>query len=146
MTLCPCQSGLDYHTCCQPLHLGQPASSPEALMRSRFSAFARHDSDYISRSWHPSQRPASLTLDNGEHWIALTVIASGADGDSGWVHFQATSQDAGGLSVLEEKSRFVRENGHWYYLDGQPTVTALKPGRNDPCPCGSAKKFKKCHG
>ncbi|MED5389741.1 MAG: YchJ family protein [Pseudomonadota bacterium] len=146
MTLCPCQSGLDYAQCCQPLHQGQPAPSAEALMRSRFAAFARKDTDYLNRSWHLSQRPAMLTLDDDEQWLALDIIASGEDGDTGWVHFRATSKQAGALTVLEERSRFVRENGHWYYLDGTPSVSSLKPGRNDPCPCGSGKKFKKCCG
>ena len=132
MSACPCQSGL--------------AASPEALMRSRFSAFALKNTDYIARSWHLSQRPVGLDLDDDQQWLALEIIASGEEGDTGWVHFCATSKDRQGLSALEERSRFVRENGHWYYLDGTPSVSALKRGRNDPCPCGSGKKFKKCCG
>ena len=62
------------------------------------------------------------------------------------MHFRATHRDGDGFAVLEERSRFVRENGHWFYLDGEHTVTPLKPGRNDPCPCGSGRKFKKCCG
>ena len=146
MTACPCQSGLDYAHCCQPLHQGKPAASPEALMRSRFCAFALKNTDYIAQSWHLSQRPAGLDLDDDQQWLALEIIASDEDGDTGWVHFRATSKDRQGLAALEERSRFVKENGHWYYLDGTPSVTALKPGRNDPCPCGSGKKFKKCCG
>jgi len=117
MTACPCQSGLDYAHCCQPLHQG-----------------------------NLSQRPTGLDLDDHQQWLALEIIASGEDGDTGWVHFRATSKDRQGLAVQEERSRFVKENGHWYYLDGTPSVTALKAGRNDPCPCGSGKKFKKCCG
>lgn len=146
MTACPCQSGLDYAHCCQPLHQGKPAASPQALMRSRYSAFALAKTDYISSSWHHSQRPATLSLTPDEQWLALEIIHSEENGDIGAVHFRATSKDRQGVSVLEERSRFVRENGHWYYLDGTPSVTALKPGRNDPCPCGSGKKFKKCCG
>ena len=73
-----------------------------------------------------------------------SVLDSGEDGHTGRVHFRATCRDDGGFAVLEERSRFVREHNHWLYLDGEHTVTALKPGRNDPCPCGSGRKFKKC--
>ncbi|KZX76350.1 zinc chelation protein SecC, partial [Alcanivorax sp. HI0011] len=103
-------------------------------MRSRFSAFALKNTDYIAQSWHLSQRPPGLNLDDDPQWLALEIIASGEEGDTGWVHFRATSKDRQGLSVLEERSRFVRENGHWYYLDGTPSVIPLKRGRNDPCP------------
>lgn len=115
-------------------------------MRSRYCAFALGDTDYLSASWHHSQRPATLSLHSNEKWLALEIVDSNIDGDIGAVHFRATSKDRNGLSVLEERSRFVRENGHWFYLDGTPNVTALKPGRNDSCPCGSGKKFKKCCG
>tara|TARA_Y100000782_G_scaffold90970_1_gene99491 strand:+ start:133 stop:582 length:450 start_codon:yes stop_codon:yes gene_type:complete len=143
---CPCGSGLDYAQCCRPLHHGAPASSPEALMRSRYSAFVRDDADYVRASWHPDTRPVELTLEAGEQWLGLEIVDAKQDGDSGQVHFGATHRDGDGFAVLEERSRFVRENGHWFYLDGQHTVTPLKPGRNDPCPCGSGRKFKKCCG
>lgn len=142
--LCPCQSGDSYSECCQPLHAGAPASSPEALMRSRFSAFALGNADYVKNSWHRSTRPANLSLDEGERWMGLTVIEATQNGDQGSVHFKAVSRDSEGFSVLEETSRFVQENGYWFYVDGIPHVFPLKPGRNDPCPCGSGKKFKKC--
>lgn len=143
---CPCQSGKPYPQCCQPLHNGEPASSPEDLMRSRFSAFAMGNAEYLQRSWHASTRPTNLTLDDGERWVGLSIVESKQQGDQGSVHFRAISHDTGGFSVLEETSRFVKEDGHWFYLDGIPSVSALKPGRNDPCPCGSGKKFKKCCG
>ncbi len=146
MTACLCQSGLNYAQCCQPLHQGHAASSPQALMRSRYCAFALGKADYLSASWHHSQRPASLSLDPNEQWLALEIMSSETNGDTGAVHFRATSKDRNGFTILEERSRFVREQGHWFYLDGTPSSTPLKPGRNDPCPCGSAKKFKKCCG
>lgn len=145
-TPCPCQSGKDYSQCCQPLHNGEPATGPEALMRSRFSAFARGNADYVQSSWHSSTRPASLTLDDGERWVGLEIKSADQQGDRGSVHFRAISQHDDGFSVLEETSNFVREGDHWFYVDGTPTVSALKPGRNDPCPCGSGRKFKKCCG
>ncbi len=115
-------------------------------MRSRYSAFVRDDADYVRASWHPDTRPVELTLEAGEQWLGLEIVDAKQDGDSGQVHFGATHRDGDGFAVLEERSRFVRENGHWFYLDGQHTVTPLKPGRNDPCPCGSGRKFKKCCG
>jgi len=143
---CPCGSGLDYAQCCRPLHRGEPASSPEALMRSRYSAFVRDDADYVRASWHPDTRPSELTLEGGDQWLWLETVDAKQDGDAGQVHFRATHRDGDGFAVLEERSRFVRENGHWFYLDGEHTVTPFKPGRNDPCPCGSGRKFKKCCG
>ena len=143
---CPCGSGLDYTQCCQPLLHGEPASSPEALMRSRYSAFVRDDADYVRTSWHPDTRPAELTLEGGDQWLGLEIVDAKQDGDKGQVHFRATHRDGDGFAVLEERSRFVREDGHWFYLDGKHTVTPLKPGRNDSCPCGSGRKFKKCCG
>ncbi|MDX1805178.1 MAG: YchJ family protein [Alcanivorax sp.] len=146
MTACPCQSGRPYSSCCQPLHQGQSASSPEALMRSRYSAFALRLTDYLQESWHPQTRPASLTLDGDEQWLGLEIVSSTTDGDQGRVHFRATCRDNHGFSVLEEQARFENINGHWCYRDGDHQVRPLKPGRNDPCPCGSGKKFKKCCG
>ncbi|HAI35024.1 MAG TPA: hypothetical protein DEQ58_10220 [Alcanivorax sp.] len=143
---CPCGSGLDYGRCCRPLHHGEPASSPEALMRSRYSAFVRDNADYMRASWHPDTRPAELTLEGGDQWLGLEIVDAKQEGDAGQVHFRATHRDGDGFAVLEEHSRFVRENDHWFYLDGEHTVTPLKPGRNNPCPCGSGRKFKKCCG
>ncbi|EKF76053.1 SecC motif-containing protein [Alcanivorax hongdengensis A-11-3] len=141
---CPCQSGLPYTQCCQPLHQGTAAASPEALMRSRYSAFVLRLTDYLRESWHPHTRPATLQLDGEEQWLGLEILASESQGDQGRVHFRATCRDAAGFSVLEEQSRFEKVDGHWRYRDGDARVQALKPGRNDPCPCGSGKKYKKC--
>lgn len=144
--LCPCQSGLDYNDCCAPLHRGAPAPTPQALMRSRYSAFSRDDADYVSATWHPDTRPADLRLEDGDQWLGLDILGAGEDGEAGWVRFRATRRDNGGFAVLEERSRFVHEQGRWLYLDGDSSVAVLKPGRNDPCPCASGKKFKKCCG
>ncbi|ROO23084.1 YchJ family protein [Salinisphaera orenii] len=141
---CPCQSGRPYDQCCGPCHRGEPAPAPEALMRARYSAYALGDAAYVQSSWHPDTRPATLDLPSGDHWLGLAVLDSGEDGDTGRVHFRATCRDDGDFAVLEERSRFVREQGQWFYVDGDHAVTALKPGRNDPCPCGSGRKFKKC--
>ncbi|WP_343795004.1 YchJ family metal-binding protein, partial [Sphingomonas trueperi] len=73
-------------------------------------------------------------------------LESGEEGDGGQVHFRATFREGRRFGVLEEASRFRREAGRWYYLDGSPTVTRLKPGRNEGCLCGSGRKFKACCG
>lgn len=147
--LCPCQYGEPYGVCCQPYHLGEVAGSPEALMRSRYSAFAMGLAEYIHESWHPSTRPARRSTERGEaseQWARLQVLSSDVDSQYGYVHFCATCCDQGRWYVLEEHSRFVCENGRWYYLDGKPQSRELKLSRNDPCPCGSGRKVKKCCG
>ncbi|UTW45887.1 YchJ family protein [bacterium SCSIO 12696] len=144
---CPCGSSLTYQDCCQPIHLGTPASSAEALMRSRYSAFSTGLIDYLITSHHPSRRTPNEHLElqqsmSNTRWLNLQIIASETDNT---VEFIATYEEDGELGQLHERSNFVYENGHWYYLDGQ-LLPAAKINRNDPCPCGSGKKFKKCHG
>jgi SEC-C motif-containing protein len=116
VTLCPCGTGQPYDACCGRLHRGEAqAPTAEALMRSRYSAFAVGDSAYLLRSWHPSTRPASLQLGR-TRWLSLEVVsASGGLFDTeGTVEFRAT-HDSG---VMQERSRFVKEQGRWLYLDG----------------------------
>lgn len=113
-------------------------------MRARYSAYARNDAAYVETSWHPDTRPARLPLTGGDHWLSLEIISSGEDGDHGWVHFRATYREDTGFAMLEEHSRFIREEGQWFYHSGETAVTPIKPGRNDPCLCGSDRKFKKC--
>lgn len=115
-------------------------------MRSRFSAFALDRHDYLLASWHPSTRPDSIEPNGTTQWMRLEILGSETQGDSGNVHFRATFREARRWQVLEENSRFVREDGRWYYLDGVPSVMRFKPGRNDPCPCGSQRKLKSCCG
>lgn len=141
---CPCGSSLAYAACCEPMHLGAAAASPEALMRSRYSAFVLNNEAYLLTSWHSRTRPAELSLDGAETWLALEVCSSKREQDLGEVHFKARYREAGAFFELEERSRFVREGEHWFYLDGEPVLTRLKPARNDPCLCHSGKKFKTC--
>ena len=147
---CPCQSGCAYDVCCKPLHSGAPASSPQSLMRSRYSAFAMGLNDYLLESWHASTRPATLPGDETTCWKRLEVCSSHEKGDTGEVHFRATCEEHGKWFVLEEHSLFCNEKGHWFYLKANPdkphVTTAISPGRNDVCPCGSGSKFKKCCG
>lgn len=143
---CPCGSGTSLAQCCGRYHAGEAAPTPEALMRSRYSAFALNLTDYLLESWHTSSRPAELAPDPTTRWLRLEVLESDEDGDSGHVHFRATFREGRRFGVLEEASRFRREAGRWYYLEGRPTLTRLKPGRNEPCPCGSGRKLKQCCG
>ncbi len=152
---CPCGSGLAFGDCCGPLLDGRrQATTAEALMRSRYSAYTRLDADYLLRTWHPSTRPDTLQLDREPlHWTGLSVLGSNAGAtadEQGSVEFVARFEADGRPGQLHEISRFVREGGRWYYLDGQtrqtPTTKAQKTGRNAPCPCGSGKKYKRCCG
>ncbi|MCY0964255.1 YchJ family protein [Parathalassolituus penaei] len=148
MSLCPCGSGKPVAECCGPLLEGAAASSPEALMRSRYTAFVLEDQDYLRRSWHESTRPGGELLAHGTRWSGLQVLTSAVDGDHGTVQFVATYQEEGDKQwqQLQETSRFVQEGGHWFYVDGDARWQTLRPGRNDDCPCGSGRKFKKCCG
>ncbi|MAK91954.1 MAG: zinc chelation protein SecC [Oleibacter sp.] len=146
MTLCPCGSGLDFAVCCGLLHNGQPASSPEALMRSRYSAFVMGNTDYLLRSWAQENRPAELVADDTQ-WCGLEIYDASEQGNEGRVRFAARFRDQDGYQELTETSRFRRDDdGFWRYVDGDAQFRRWQPGRNDNCPCGSGKKFKKCCG
>ena len=119
---CPCGSARAYAVCCEPLHLGAPAATAEALMRSRFSAVALGLTSYVAASWHPSTRPAALDLDDATTWRRLQIVdtvAGGTDDSEGIVEFRASFRDADGAGLLHERSRFVRDDGLWFYLDGE---------------------------
>ncbi|WP_372980538.1 YchJ family protein [Marinobacter sediminum] len=141
---CPCGSSLEYARCCQPLHRGEVAATPEALMRSRYSAFVGGQADYLLATWHPSTRPGELSLEQSPEWVSLTILDSSEAGDTGQVHFMAVHRLGDGWGYLEERSEFVREQGRWLYVTGDTSEGQLKPGRNDRCPCGSGKKYKAC--
>lgn len=119
---CPCGSGLSYSACCRPLHLGAPAPTAEALMRSRYSAFALGLEAYLLSSWHPSTRPARLELDDATVWRRLQIVdtvAGGPGEQTGVVEFRASFRDADSATgLLHERSRFAREAGRWTYVDG----------------------------
>lgn len=124
-TRCPCGQGDPYETCCGPFHQGlRKAPTAEALMRSRYSAFALGHEDYLLATWHPSTRPASLDLDPDQRWTHLEIL-SRTDGTlfqtTGTVEFRAHYRLPGHRDVLHETSRFVRENGTWLYLSPTPT-------------------------
>lgn len=119
---CPCLSGLTYDACCGRLHSGAAvAQTAEQLMRSRYSAFAVGDVDYLQATWHPSTRPASLELDESRRWYRLDILRTERGGpfdDVGVVEFRAYHRSDGAKGSQHETSRFSREDGRWRYLDG----------------------------
>jgi SEC-C motif-containing protein len=118
---CPCGSNKTYADCCQPLHTGDPAPSAERLMRSRYSAYVLGLDDYLQKSWHVSKRPSRVRLFDHQ-WIGLKIVRTeaGQVGDeTGVVEFIARYKINGKAHKLQETSRFVKENGDWYYVDGE---------------------------
>jgi len=115
---CPCGTGLPYAECCGRLHDGRAsAATAEQLMRSRYSAFVVGDPAYLLATWHERTRPRSLELDPDARWTGLEIVATSGGSmldTEGTVAFRASRVDG----VQAERSRFVRENGRWFYLDG----------------------------
>jgi SEC-C motif-containing protein len=121
----------------------------EQLMRSRYSAFVLKNENYLLATWHPDTRPANgLTLDSSIHWLGLRIIKarSGCQEDKqGTVEFIASYKLNGRVETLHEKSRFENCASQWFYIDGELMETqSSTPSRNQPCPCGSGKKYKRC--
>lgn len=117
---CPC-GGADYATCCGRYHNGEPAPDALTLMRSRYSAYALRLEPYLLASWHDSTRPAALDLaaDNTK-WTGLEIRKHNAESaDRATVEFVARCKTGGRAARLHEVSRFVREDGKWFYLDGK---------------------------
>ena len=155
MTLCPCGSGKTFAACCESYLTGTAhAPTAEALMRSRYTAYTRNNMDYLLRTWDRETRPAALEEETELAWAGLTILSTqaGQPGDTaGSVEFIARYRFDGADRQIHETSRFRQHDGEWFYLDGKVDDTPLqcrseKTGRNDPCPCGSSKKFKKCCG
>jgi SEC-C motif-containing protein len=159
--LCPCQSGHPFSACCAPVLNGKmKAATAEDLLRARYSAFATGAIDFVIATHHSKtrdqvNRDEIETWSKGSKWLGLRVIekeAGGAADDKGTIIFHAQYETDGKLQNHYERSYFEKENGEWKFLDAEglqagPYVRAEpKVGRNDPCHCGSGKKFKKCHG
>ena len=152
-SLCPCGSQRLFSTCCEPYLRGtQVAPTAEALMRSRYTAYCQGNIDYLIATCHPTKRTLSdrLTLSKSVKnttWLGLTIVDTdhGQPQDNeGVVEFVALYQ-AGEVGQLHERSRFTQQKGRWFYLEGD-RLPPLEPKRNEPCWCGSGRKFKQCHG
>lgn len=122
---CPCGTPLTYEECCGRIHAGAvTAPTAEALMRSRYSAFATGDVDYLLHSWHPDTRPRTLTLDPAQEWLRLEILATTGGGllhTEGTVEFRAHYRHTTHTGVLHELSRFTKTGGRWVYVDGDTT-------------------------
>ncbi len=118
---CPCGRPQPYAACCGPYHAGSPAPDAESLMRSRYSAYVRGLEDYLLATWHPSTRPGALDLTTMPQpkWLGLEVKAHSEYGNSATVEFVARCRIGGRAQRMHEASRFLREEGRWYYLDGK---------------------------
>jgi SEC-C motif-containing protein len=122
MTHCPCLSGRPYAACCERLHRGTDAAqTAEQLMRSRYSAFAVGNPNYLLSTWHATTRPLRLTLDEDLRWYRLDILMTrdgGPNDATGVVEFEAFYRHPDGAGSQREISRFVREDGNFFYLDG----------------------------
>jgi SEC-C motif domain protein len=161
-TPCPCGSESAYDTCCGPLHRGErKAATAQELMRARYCAFVKHEIDFIIDTAHTethkeTKREEIESWAEQSQWNGFEILdheAGGEKDEQGMVEFVAHYVDQEGKEVEHhERSFFGREEGDWKFLDGAPARQAPfiraepKVGRNDPCPCGSGKKYKKCHG
>ena len=159
--LCPCKSGKTFGECCGPVISGEKkAETAEALMRARYSSYVTGDIEFLKTSATQAvqeqfDEEASKAWSAAAEWHGLEILRTelGQKGDkTGIVEFRALYTANGEFCNHHEISKFVRESNGWKFDDGdligeKPTVREEpKIGRNDPCPCGSGKKYKKCCG
>ena len=157
MKLCHCGSGSSYGDCCEPVVTGSAvAETAEQLMRARYSAHAEVALDFIRDSIHPDHRhdydaEESRKWAESSQWLGLEihdVQQGGAEDQSGQVEFTARYRAADGTHQHRELADFVKQDGRWFFTEGRMAkgrpLRVEKVGRNDPCPCGSGKKYKKC--
>lgn len=158
---CPCGTGQPYGECCQPIINGaRPASTAEQLMRARYCAYTQVEMDFLQASLHPDRRndnDGAGARDWAENstWHGLEIVATqagGVDDQHGQVEFVATYTHEDKEQAYHEVAEFERVDGNWYFREGSPGVRKPivreepKIGRNDSCPCGSGRKYKKCCG
>jgi len=116
-------------------------------MRARFCAYALGNLEYLESTWHPDYRPKPLSIEPGIRWIGLEIIAVDQRERQATVEFEARLLVDGRVDALHESSDFVLQRDRWVYTSGRqlaPGFTPWKPGRNESCPCGSGRKFKRC--
>ncbi len=157
---CVCGKGESTETCCLPVIRGErKPDTAEELMRARYAAYALGEIDFIMAS-HDPDRIGEVDRDNTEtwskqsKWLGLEIVATekgGEDDDTGFVEFLARFKIKGVTVPHHERAEFRRHNGRWVFVDGKELNAPQKRdapriGRNDPCVCGSGKKYKKCCG
>lgn len=161
MSQCPCGSGAEYNECCEPYIRGEKnPETAELLMRSRYSAYVNVEIDYLFETLHPDNREdhdAKNARDwaQSSDWMGLEILSTekgAADDTEGVVEFCATYRQKGARLKHHELATFKKLDDKWYFEDGaqvkpeQVKREGKKVGRNEPCPCGSGKKYKKCCG
>lgn len=159
MENCPCGSGVAFDACCDAYISGKAvAPTAEALMRSRYAAYAKLGLDYIFDTTHPEARgdydhKGTKEWAEESEWLGLEIVGTEAgteNDDTGVVEFIAKYRHKGLRRTHHEQALFKKEEGKWYFREGvgvapQP-IASTKVGRNDPCTCGSGVKYKKCCG
>jgi SEC-C motif-containing protein len=158
---CPCGKGESLETCCGPYLSGaKKPKTAEDLMRARYTAFAVGNVDYVIKTHDPDtvdqiDRDSTEQWSKQSEWLGFELLSSEAGGEKdhfGNIEFVARYKMKGTLLEHRERATFRQQDGTWFFVDGEqiagPPVRREGPkvGRNDPCPCGSGKKYKKCHG
>jgi SEC-C motif-containing protein len=157
---CPCGSGLDYAECCEPCISGaKNAPTAEALMRSRYAAYVEHAIDYIVETCARDEKDKidirqTRAWSEKSKWLGLKILHAekgGPEDMEGTVEFEALYEMNGLRDIHHEKAKFKKQDGVWLYDEGNVMPKTVfrsgpKTGRNDPCPCGSGKKYKHCCG
>lgn len=161
IVLCPCGSGKKFSRCCAPIiNGGAKAKTAEALMRARYSAYVAHEIDFIINTCETGEgindidRKATEDWSRNSVWHGLKILRvekGGEKDEEGVVEFEADYTLRGMKDRHHETAAFKKINGEWLYANGALKTTTVvregkKIGRNDPCPCGSGKKYKKCCG
>lgn len=159
MDLCPCGSQKAFAECCEPFVTWKiDPPTPEQLMRARYSAYAKEKIDFILNTTVEDKRKecdeqAIRNWSTKSTWHGLEILSTkngGTQDNEGMVEFIAHYTEGGIRKNLHEKAVFKRVDGKWFYIDGEIqkpmpfTRSDVKVSRNDPCPCGSGKKYKKC--
>lgn len=157
---CPCGSGLDFVHCCGPIIDGAAAQTPLALMRARYTAFSLRRIDDFLRDTLTAEKQAQFDLRevelsardaDGVGFDVRAIEGGGPDDQAGSVEYVARFRIRGQVQAHHELAFFIRQDGRWLYSDAQVNPKSVprqvdKVGRNDPCPCGSGQKYKKCCG
>jgi SEC-C motif-containing protein len=159
MSQCPCGLPRSFEECCGPIIAGQPAATAEALMRSRYTAFVRREMAHLEATLAPEKMDEfdraeveASAADLTGLGLEVRATSDGGEGDQiGSVEYVARFKIRGQTHAHHELATFRRDQGRWVYADGQINPKSAprhsdKVGRNDPCPCGSGKKYKKCCG
>ena len=159
MKFCLCGTGRDFEKCCAPLIAGAAPETAEALLRARYTAFAMGNTDFLVNTLVPEMRESfdvieaeNIAADAQWQGLEIRTITGGAvEDDTGSIECVASFKLYDQQRVHHELAQFRREQGRWMCAGGQtnpkpPSAEVQKVGRNDPCPCGSGKKYKKCCG